>query len=1231
MSKPLLQHLSFIAAGLALILFSEGLSSVLTSHESTLRQAQAFAHTLNEKTNRASKAIHELQNEINTAGPKRVQATRSNKFHERFTKEGISFFVFRNDELILWTDNKISPESARRVATLGTEIHHFDNGWYRLLYFTDGLDEYIASILLSRTFPYRNEYLVSGFTKDFAQENLESIHLNGAPGRIKLQADHQTFYLSFTQDLGKSKSRAIAYAIVTLLGGLLILIGLYLLFGLSLRKSSSSSKFFLLVGITMGLRYLALISKWPSIMAQLPAFDPVLYASSTFSPTLADYLINVLVILFLGIMARKYMLESKWKSEGASLILIYAVGTVLLFLQAAWINQLAKSLVLNSSIPFQINNLNQLTWSSIFGIVSVGLLYFSALVVGDGLCWFAKHRGLSFKHSLLSILVLTLFWIGATHSVGIKDLAFVLWPPGLMIMLLFGRYYTQRSVFRFPEGALFLILFSTIGAYNFNKYLKSREHSERGIIAEKLAINDDPIAEVLFEDLIEELERDRTVRSLFEQEDLHSREKLEDVIVSRYFTGYWSKFDITLHAFTSEKAVWGKLPAKRPKVYNDLAQMLIDYSDLDALQEGFHFLYNAPDRVAYLAVVELNYNLREEPDGYLVFEFASTLFPQKIGFPNLLIDREYVSKAEVTQYSTARYSEGRLTNNRGEYPYPSNPEVFANQVEQGASFFNLRGFEHYVSRFNENDFIAVSKMLYSPLDKITTVTYLCVIFGLVFSISIGFYRLRGNPAFIRLNLNRKVQLLLVLLTLFTMVLFSVATKYYIESNYREKNERLISEKMHSILLELENKLSEEEGLNYDMSDYLNRILSQFSVIFFTDINLFNIEGDLIASSQMRMFNEGLVSRIMDPTAFAYMNYVDQVEYIQDEAVGELSYISAYSPLLNRRGEIIGYTNLPYFARQTELTNEISSFLVSVINLFVLVFVLSLIIALFISQWITLPLRSIRESLSAIELGKANRLVGYQGRDEIGLLVDEYNAKVSELETNAAKLSQSERESAWREMAKQVAHEIKNPLTPMKLSVQHLERTILSEGEVDEKRVAKVVKNLVEQIDTLTSIANAFSGFAKMPKAKVEKINLVDSVTNAVDLFSSFDKVDFEMNYDTGNACEVNCDKDQLIRVFNNLIKNAVQSIKTDRRGHISIEILREKNGFSTVISDNGSGIPEEQMSKIFVPNFTTKSRGMGLGLAMSKNIVENFGGEISFSSKIDEGSQFKVWLPEAQA
>jgi len=1222
-------HLVIFILGLAIVLLADNVSTLLIPKTDKIEQAEDFAKTLDAKTENAVRLIKDLEENIKEYGPKRLQALRASEFKKLLREESIALFVFRNDDLILWTDNTVSPESVRRVATLGTEIHHFENGWYRLVYFTDGVDEYIATIIIAKTFPYKNEYLTEGFTADFKQENIEGIHLTGGTGMVKLKADHQNFYLSFSEEETQSNKKALYFALTALLGGSLVLLAVLLMYRSFSKGREKYISFPLLVAAIIGLRYASLRADWPSITAGLDAFDPVLYASSFISPTFIDYLINVVLLFILSFFARRGMAAAKKGSGEFKFLVAYSLGAALLFLLAAWINQMAKELVLNSSIPFEINNLNQLTLSSLIGVISVGVLYFSALLVADGLSRFARVKGLNFQAGLLTVSILTLLWVLVTHYAGIRDLAFVLWPTFALFALLYSSFLTRSTVFRFPEGALLLIVFSTLGAYNFKKYMENREQSEREIIAEKLAINDDPIAEVLFAGQMEELLRNQTVKKLFEQEELHTREMLEDVILSRYFTGYWSKYDITLHAFTADKTVWGKLPATRPSSLADLERELIEYSEADSLEEGFHFMYNAPDRIAYMAVVPVNYNLREKPDGYFIFEFASTLFPQQVGFPNLLIDHEIGPLAETDEYSTARYSEGRLTNNQGEYSYPSTPAIFQKQIESGVKLFSLRGYEHYISMFNRDDIVVISKKKYGPLDKITMVTYLCVIYGILFSLGIAVYRFRKDRLYLRLNLNRKVQALLIVLTATTMILFSLATKYYIEEKYSEKNQRLISEKMHSILLELENKLSEEESINYDMSDYLNRILSQFSVIFFTDINLYNPQGDLIASSQMRMFNEGLISRKIDPSAYAYLHYLDQIEYIQEEAVGELSYLSAYSPLLNRRGEIIGYANLPYFARQTELTNEISSFLVSVINLFVLVFVLSLIIALFISQWITLPLRSIRESLSAIELGKANRLVGYEGQDEIGLLVDEYNAKVSELEMNAAKLSQSERESAWREMAKQVAHEIKNPLTPMKLSVQHLERTLLSTGEVDRDKVNRVMKNLIEQIDTLSSIANAFSGFAKMPKAKVETINLKETVESAVELFSGFDRIDFEKSYPAISSFQVKGDKDQLIRVFNNLLKNAVQSISEDRKGRIQLEIKKEDRGYAVIITDNGTGIPADQMSKIFVPNFTTKTRGMGLGLAMSKNIVENFGGEISFTSRLGKGSEFKVWLPMA--
>jgi len=459
------------------------------------------------------------------------------------------------------------------------------------------------------------------------------------------------------------------------------------------------------------------------------------------------------------------------------------------------------------------------------------------------------------------------------------------------------------------------------------------------------------------------------------------------------------------------------------------------------------------------------------------------------------------------------------------------------------------------------------------------------------------------------------------------VLFAIATRYYIESNFREKNRSQLAEKSQSVLLELKNKTSEEEQLNYDMSDLLNRMLSQFSYIFFTDINIYTPEGNLLASSQLRMFNEGLLSRTINPSAYLHLKHLDQVEFIHEEQVGSLEYISAYTPLYNKRGKLLAYVNLPYFAKQAELENELSSFLEAVINIFVLLFIISILIALTASQWITAPLRIIRSELAAVDLQKTNRMIAYSGSDEIGSLVNEYNAKVAELEHNAEKLAQTQREVAWREMAKQVAHEIKNPLTPMKLSIQHLERTIQSGKKPDESEVKRLAKNLIEQIDTLTGIANAFSDFAKMPKSKKEKVDLAEVVENSMSLFDKFQHIRLSFKNSVSGSALVLSDRDQLLRVMNNLLKNAIQAASDSSDPVIDVTLFEVDNYFQISVEDNGPGISEQVQDRIFVPNFTTKTRGMGLGLAISKNIIEQFGGKIWFETNEGRGTTFHFKLP----
>ncbi|MBL4586643.1 MAG: GHKL domain-containing protein, partial [Flavobacteriales bacterium] len=269
---------------------------------------------------------------------------------------------------------------------------------------------------------------------------------------------------------------------------------------------------------------------------------------------------------------------------------------------------------------------------------------------------------------------------------------------------------------------------------------------------------------------------------------------------------------------------------------------------------------------------------------------------------------------------------------------------------------------------------------------------------------------------------------------------------------------------------------------------------------------------------------------------------------------------------------------------------------------------------------------IRESLKNLKLDQTNRAIEWESDDEIGELVEEYNRTLNELVQSAELLARSERESAWREMAKQVAHEIKNPLTPMKLSIQMLQRSLADGKEDMTERIEKVAKTLIEQIDTLSNIATEFSTFAQMPKPVVENLSLADLLESAAELHRSAD-TDIQLNIVAGSSCIIQADKEQMLRVFTNLIKNGMQAIPEERKGEITLGLIRDGGQWIASVQDNGSGIPIELEDSIFVPNFTTKTSGMGLGLAMVKNIIETVNGKIWFKTEVGRGTTFYISLP----
>ena len=437
-----------------------------------------------------------------------------------------------------------------------------------------------------------------------------------------------------------------------------------------------------------------------------------------------------------------------------------------------------------------------------------------------------------------------------------------------------------------------------------------------------------------------------------------------------------------------------------------------------------------------------------------------------------------------------------------------------------------------------------------------------------------------------------------------------------------------SRKINTIIGDLEHSINLYNRYSDISNVNLKRLAASISDIHNMDINLFNPDGTLMASSAEYIYDNGVIAPIMSSAAFYGLKYGANTIQRQEEQLGKLAFQSAYIPIKGVDQETLGYLNIPYYSKGSDLKGNVYRFIGAMLNVYVFLLMIAAISAIYVARSITKPLEQIGENLKMVKLGK-NKPIAWQGQDEISHLITEYNKMISTLEENTEMLKISEREGAWREMAKQVAHEIKNPLTPMKLSIQYLMHAYESNPKNAEPLLKRVSDTLIEQIEGLSRIASEFSNFAKMPKAKNQIFNLNELLSSIFQLFDQNHPPNITITLDLPeDQFEVNADRNYLMRVFNNLVKNAIQAIPDQAIGRINIEMIQSDfNHVKIKVKDNGIGIAREIKNKVFFPNFTTKNSGMGLGLAISKNIIDNIDGRIYFKSQEGKGTVFTVELP----
>ncbi|MDH7913625.1 HAMP domain-containing sensor histidine kinase [Winogradskyella sp. SYSU M77433] len=479
----------------------------------------------------------------------------------------------------------------------------------------------------------------------------------------------------------------------------------------------------------------------------------------------------------------------------------------------------------------------------------------------------------------------------------------------------------------------------------------------------------------------------------------------------------------------------------------------------------------------------------------------------------------------------------------------------------------------------------------------------------------------------KLSLRARIFTAMILLVLLASVLIAAVTIYQYNEEAKDYHEERLERKERGIRRSINFAIRETtypvntENIPLIFKDEIHDIAAVHNL----QINLYDLDGQLLKTSKGVIQKDTLLNCLDVEILNSLANTVDH-RYVQKNEVNGQTFQSSYSYITDTKFKNLAILNLPYLENDDFLNRELKEFLIRLGLAYLVMILVAIAFAFLISKYITRSLKTISDKMNEIRLEKRNTKIEIgSSSEEIETLVNSYNSMIDELEESAVKLATSEREQAWREMAKQVAHEIKNPLTPMRLSVQSFQRKFDPNDENIHQKVNEYSNTLIQQIDTMSSIASAFSNFAKMPAQQREVLEVVEVVKLALDIFNE----DYIYYLPEEKEIIAKVDKTQLIRVVTNLVKNGIQAIPNDsEEPRIEVRVFSEKDVVRITISDNGIGIAEETKTKIFEPKFTTKSSGMGLGLAMVKNIVETYNGSITFTSQLGKGTTFTVTLPK---
>ncbi|PTB96853.1 hypothetical protein C9994_05465 [Marivirga lumbricoides] len=1142
-------------------------------------------------------------------------------------KSEYPFYIFKSSQLVYWSDDRVIPQ-VDRSTTEGWHFHSRKSGQFLYLVRKSVETEVMLVFVLPlrKNYDINNDYIQSSFNKAiFKQSNFTLRQAEfGDSFPIKLKSGETIFYLDLDDEFRNHKEWLhVLIIILEILSIILLVVWLWFF-----AKSKIDARRFLPLIIFISGLFIVRIVIWlanvPFQSEEMGLFDPKYFASSALNSSFGTLLLNSVFLLVavyfiinqLRLLTYKHqlnygILKSVFFQFISYGIVLLTYGFIeLIYRHSKW------GMDITNSVDF--NGFKFLTFA---GLIIYGLIIFEVLrFIHQWNSSYIPDRNTFVRDQIGGLLVLSILF-------------FLINAPFLLVIIVvfllniivynwhLAHSLLKLSFLSFIYLFLLVSVISVVSSYSVQYMEGVIERNEINSLGNRILNDSDLLAEYRLTQIDANLRNDQFIRKQFLLPITPYKSVVEKIQKYYLSEDYFDKYEKSITIYdASGQALY---PSSSPSFATSYP--LGQLSTVNNRQEINLYLIGTAEgsqvRNKYIYFLEIKIS------DYVLATIVVELTLKKIRpdnvFPELLVDKRFVPNVSEIPYDYALYKNDTLSYSVGKVNFPKVIDSKASSPEQ-----NFKDMQHEqklkISTLKgENELLVFSTIdqgLFRFFSNFSFFFILCFTIIFIFSI---FYFLKAYWKADSIGLGAKIQLYFSLAFLVPLISVSASTVSFVNSTFLqdivtsyEERTRRVAEQVTDLVMDLNRGYISKEDFNSE--------LVTITKVVNSDINIYGINGKLLVTTQPQIFEKKLLSEYVNPEAFATIKFDNKKMITLEEEIGSLNYKSAYIGIRSYdTGDLLAILASPFFKSNKEYDALLTDLLTNVFNIFVASFIIFMFLAYAATKILTNPLNLLKEKLAQVNLAANNEPIVWKVDDEIGLLISEYNAMLLKLEKSRLALSRTEKESAWREMAQQVAHEIKNPLTPMKLSLQHLQMRLESSDNPLPEAAAKI-KAILSQVDNLSDIATSFSSFAKMPIPDNEKVCISEILRKVVALFhAQHNHINLHLPEEEVYAW---VDIKIIERIFNNMIINALQSREDVELAEVLIEVSITKDKVLISVADNGVGIPEENHQKVFLPNFTTKETGSGIGLAIAKRGVEHAGGKIWFESSVGIGTTFYLEL-----